>query len=177
MKHSWYSSFLKFWTSSYLSLRFDESISFLLLLSLSELPLFHGVLNFLIFLFPLSFVSFLATFLVHGIVFQGKLQFIFCCCYHLYPCELAFWHIIQIFELLRFDPQTGLLTGTNDGTLVNLFLRQFGRMSEKSLCILLLVFQVWNRDFITWTCKWQIYCILCPFVVVVTNLRFLSMVL
>ncbi|KAK6127224.1 hypothetical protein DH2020_039023 [Rehmannia glutinosa] len=41
----------------------------------------------------------------------------------------------------RFDPQSGLLTGTNDGTLVNLFLRQFGRRSEKSLCILLLVFQ------------------------------------
>ncbi|GFY96177.1 glycosyl transferase family 4 protein [Actinidia rufa] len=30
-------------------------------------------------------------------------------------------------RLPRFDPQTGLLTGTNDGTLVNLFLRQFGR--------------------------------------------------
>ncbi|KAL6997556.1 UDP-N-acetylglucosamine--dolichyl-phosphate [Sarracenia purpurea var. burkii] len=44
-------------------------------------------------------------------------------------------------RLPRFDPQTGLLTGTNDGTLVNLFLRQFGTMSEKSLCILLLVFQ------------------------------------
>ncbi|KAL6336692.1 hypothetical protein AAG906_036006 [Vitis piasezkii] len=44
-------------------------------------------------------------------------------------------------RLPRFDPQTGLLTGTNDGTVVNLFLRQFGRMSEKSLCILLLVFQ------------------------------------
>ncbi|XP_059668372.1 uncharacterized protein LOC132313564 [Cornus florida] len=44
-------------------------------------------------------------------------------------------------RLPRFDPQTGLLTGTNDGTLVNLFLRRFGRMSEKSLCILLLVFQ------------------------------------
>ncbi|KAA8517376.1 hypothetical protein F0562_017669 [Nyssa sinensis] len=45
-------------------------------------------------------------------------------------------------RLPRFDPQTGLLTGTNDGTLVNLFLRRFGRMSEKSLCILLLVFQI-----------------------------------
>ncbi|KAI3446516.1 hypothetical protein Pfo_003181 [Paulownia fortunei] len=44
-------------------------------------------------------------------------------------------------RLPRFDPQSGLLTGTNDGTLVNLFLRQFGRRSEKSLCILLLVFQ------------------------------------
>ncbi|PON64544.1 Glycosyl transferase [Trema orientale] len=44
-------------------------------------------------------------------------------------------------RLPRFDPQTGLLTGTNDGTLVNLFLRWFGRMSEKSLCIYLLVFQ------------------------------------
>ncbi|KAA8518090.1 hypothetical protein F0562_015564 [Nyssa sinensis] len=34
-----------------------------------------------------------------------------------------------------------VLTGTKDETLMNLFLRQFGRMSEKSLCILLL-FQV-----------------------------------
>ncbi|KAK6124659.1 hypothetical protein DH2020_041599 [Rehmannia glutinosa] len=44
-------------------------------------------------------------------------------------------------RLPRFDPQSGLLTGTNDGTLVNFFLRQFGRKTEKSLCILLLVFQ------------------------------------
>ncbi|KAH0682355.1 hypothetical protein KY285_022152 [Solanum tuberosum] len=44
-------------------------------------------------------------------------------------------------RLPKFDPQTGLLTGTNDGTLVNLFLRQLGRMSEQSLCVALLVFQ------------------------------------
>lgn len=44
-------------------------------------------------------------------------------------------------RLPRFDPQTGLLTGTNDGTLVNLSLRLLGRMSEQSLCIVLLVFQ------------------------------------
>ncbi|KAK4755392.1 hypothetical protein SAY87_009149 [Trapa incisa] len=44
-------------------------------------------------------------------------------------------------RLPRFDPQTGLLTGTNDGTLVNFFLRLFGQKTEKSLCILLLVFQ------------------------------------
>ncbi|XP_051143151.1 uncharacterized protein LOC127259676 [Andrographis paniculata] len=44
-------------------------------------------------------------------------------------------------RLPRFDPQSGLLTGTNDGTLVNLFLRQFGRKSEKTLCIMLLAFQ------------------------------------
>ncbi|KAI3825945.1 hypothetical protein L1987_07711 [Smallanthus sonchifolius] len=44
-------------------------------------------------------------------------------------------------RLPRFDPQTGLLTGTNDGTLVNVSLRLFGRRSEKSLCILLLVLQ------------------------------------
>ncbi|XP_060183311.1 uncharacterized protein LOC132613305 [Lycium barbarum] len=44
-------------------------------------------------------------------------------------------------RLPKFDPKTGLLTGTNDGTLVNLFLRQFGRMSEQSLCVVLLVFQ------------------------------------
>ncbi|KAK3039634.1 hypothetical protein RJ639_027225, partial [Escallonia herrerae] len=49
--------------------------------------------------------------------------------------------VVGILGHFRFDPQTGLLTGTNDGTVVNLFLRQFGRMSEKSLCILLLVFQ------------------------------------
>ncbi|KAI9160897.1 hypothetical protein LWI28_012570 [Acer negundo] len=44
-------------------------------------------------------------------------------------------------RLPRFDPQTGLLTGTNDGTLVNFFLRLFGKMSEKSLCAKLLIFQ------------------------------------
>ncbi|KAL8142972.1 hypothetical protein V2J09_016004 [Rumex salicifolius] len=44
-------------------------------------------------------------------------------------------------RLPRFDPQTGLLTGTKDGTLVNVFLRLFGRRSEQSLCVLLLVFQ------------------------------------
>ncbi|KAI8562351.1 hypothetical protein RHMOL_Rhmol03G0029600 [Rhododendron molle] len=51
-------------------------------------------------------------------------------------------------RLPRFDPQTGLLTGTNDGTLVNVFLRQFGRMSEKSLCILLLVFQKYKFSYV-----------------------------
>ncbi|KAF5737661.1 UDP-N-acetylglucosamine--dolichyl-phosphate N-acetylglucosaminephosphotransferase [Tripterygium wilfordii] len=44
-------------------------------------------------------------------------------------------------RLPRFDPQTGLLTGTNDGTLVNFYLRMFGSMSEKSLCIRLLLVQ------------------------------------
>ncbi|XP_073017041.1 uncharacterized protein [Primulina eburnea] len=44
-------------------------------------------------------------------------------------------------RLPRFDPKTGLLTGTTDGTLVNLFLRLFGCKSEKSLCVLLLAFQ------------------------------------
>ncbi|XP_045812386.1 UDP-N-acetylglucosamine--dolichyl-phosphate N-acetylglucosaminephosphotransferase-like [Trifolium pratense] len=44
-------------------------------------------------------------------------------------------------RLPRFDDQTGLLTGTNDGTLVNFFLRNLGPKSEKSLCIYLLVFQ------------------------------------
>ncbi|KAL5137933.1 UDP-N-acetylglucosamine--dolichyl-phosphate N-acetylglucosaminephosphotransferase [Glycine soja] len=37
-------------------------------------------------------------------------------------------------RLPRFDPQTGLLTGTNDGTLVNFFLRNLGQKSEKTLC-------------------------------------------
>ncbi|KAI0510579.1 hypothetical protein KFK09_011184 [Dendrobium nobile] len=44
-------------------------------------------------------------------------------------------------RLPSFDPKTGLLTGTDDGTLVNLFLRKFGKCSEKSLCIRLLIFQ------------------------------------
>ncbi|OAY43240.1 UDP-N-acetylglucosamine--dolichyl-phosphate N-acetylglucosaminephosphotransferase [Manihot esculenta] len=44
-------------------------------------------------------------------------------------------------RLPRFDPQTGLLTGTNDGTVVNVYLRIFGRKSEKSLCIHLLLVQ------------------------------------
>ncbi|CAL0321561.1 unnamed protein product [Lupinus luteus] len=44
-------------------------------------------------------------------------------------------------RLPKFDPKTGLLTGTNDGTLVNLSLRILGRKSEKVLCIYLLGFQ------------------------------------
>lgn len=44
-------------------------------------------------------------------------------------------------RLPRFDPQTGLLTGTKDGTLVNFSLRLFGRMSEQSICIVLLSLQ------------------------------------
>ncbi|KAE9619734.1 hypothetical protein Lal_00038163 [Lupinus albus] len=44
-------------------------------------------------------------------------------------------------RLPRFDPETGLLTGTKDGTLVNLSLRFLGRKSEKALCIYLLGFQ------------------------------------
>ncbi|XP_041028637.1 LOW QUALITY PROTEIN: UDP-N-acetylglucosamine--dolichyl-phosphate N-acetylglucosaminephosphotransferase-like [Juglans microcarpa x Juglans regia] len=44
-------------------------------------------------------------------------------------------------RLPRFDSKTGQLTGTNDGTLVSFLLRLLGRMSEKSLCIVLLLFQ------------------------------------
>lgn len=44
--------------------------------------------------------------------------------------------------VIRFDPQIGLLTMTKDGTLVNVSLTIFGRISEKSLCILLLILQV-----------------------------------
>ncbi|XP_057546225.1 uncharacterized protein LOC130825164 [Amaranthus tricolor] len=44
-------------------------------------------------------------------------------------------------RLPRFDSKTGLLTGTKDGTLVNFSLRLFGRMSEQSLCIVLLSLQ------------------------------------
>ncbi|KNA04442.1 hypothetical protein SOVF_199790 [Spinacia oleracea] len=50
-------------------------------------------------------------------------------------------------RLPRFDPQTGLLTGTRDGTLVNVSLRLFGRMSEQSLCIFLLFLQAASCGF------------------------------
>ncbi|KAL6657426.1 hypothetical protein ACP70R_005206 [Stipagrostis hirtigluma subsp. patula] len=53
--------------------------------------------------------------------------------FHFVPCPRH--------RLPRFDPQTGLLTGTKDGNLVNIFLRLFGRCSEKALCIRLLIFQ------------------------------------
>ncbi|KAJ6813242.1 UDP-N-acetylglucosamine--dolichyl-phosphate N-acetylglucosaminephosphotransferase-like [Iris pallida] len=60
----------------------------------------------------------------------------------LYSCPQLFKIIpCPRHRLPRFDPQTGLLTGTKDGTLVNLFLRLFGRCSEKVLCIRLLIFQ------------------------------------
>ncbi|KAG8099177.1 hypothetical protein GUJ93_ZPchr0013g37765 [Zizania palustris] len=53
-------------------------------------------------------------------------------------------------RLPRFDPQTGLLTGTKDGNLVNIFLRLFGKCSEKSLCIRLLIFQALSCMFCFW---------------------------
>eukprot|EP00262_Sarcandra_glabra_P006878 TRINITY_DN19439_c0_g1_i1.p1 TRINITY_DN19439_c0_g1~~TRINITY_DN19439_c0_g1_i1.p1 ORF type:complete len:457 (+),score=50.50 TRINITY_DN19439_c0_g1_i1:118-1371(+) len=63
----------------------------------------------------------------------------------LYSCPQLFKIIpCPRHRLPRFDPQTGLLTGTKDGTLVNLFLRLFGRCSEKALCIRLLVFQAFS---------------------------------
>ncbi|ONM25977.1 UDP-glcnac-adolichol phosphate glcnac-1-p-transferase [Zea mays] len=54
--------------------------------------------------------------------------------FHFVPCPRH--------RLPRFDPETGLLTGTKDGNLVNIFLRLFGKCSEKALCIRLLIFQV-----------------------------------
>lgn len=55
---------------------------------------------------------------------------------------LPLW-LLWLIIWCRFDPQTGLLTGTNDMNLVNLFLRLFGRCTEKALCIRLLIFQAW----------------------------------
>ena len=49
---------------------------------------------------------------------------------------------LKYASIHRFDPETGLLTGTKDGNLVNIFLRLFGKCSEKALCIRLLIFQV-----------------------------------
>ncbi|XP_019052612.1 PREDICTED: UDP-N-acetylglucosamine--dolichyl-phosphate N-acetylglucosaminephosphotransferase-like [Nelumbo nucifera] len=62
---------------------------------------------------------------------------------------LSFPQLIGYYKCPRhrlpsFDPQTGLLTGTDDGTLVNKFLRWFGRATEKSLCLRLLAFQVFG---------------------------------
>ncbi|XP_068659508.1 uncharacterized protein [Aristolochia californica] len=63
----------------------------------------------------------------------------------LYSCPQLFKIIpCPRHRLPRFDPQTGLLTGTKDGTLVNLFLRLFGQCSERSLCIRLLIFQAFS---------------------------------
>ncbi|XP_042384553.1 UDP-N-acetylglucosamine--dolichyl-phosphate N-acetylglucosaminephosphotransferase-like [Zingiber officinale] len=53
-------------------------------------------------------------------------------------------------RLPKFDPRTGLLTGTKDGTLVNLFLRLFGQCTEKMLCIRLLIFQALSCIFCFW---------------------------
>ncbi|CAA7389462.1 unnamed protein product [Spirodela intermedia] len=69
----------------------------------------------------------------------------------LYSCPQLFKIIpCPRHRLPRFDPKSGLLTGTKDGTLVNLFLRLFGRCSEKSLCIRLLVFQALSCVFCFW---------------------------
>eukprot|EP00268_Persea_americana_P031970 TRINITY_DN3128_c0_g2_i1.p1 TRINITY_DN3128_c0_g2~~TRINITY_DN3128_c0_g2_i1.p1 ORF type:complete len:440 (-),score=51.37 TRINITY_DN3128_c0_g2_i1:1343-2629(-) len=69
----------------------------------------------------------------------------------LYSCPQLFKIIpCPRHRLPKFDPRTGLLTGTKDGTLVNLFLRLFGRCSEKSLCIRLLVFQAFSCLFCFW---------------------------
>ncbi|WVZ66955.1 hypothetical protein U9M48_016106 [Paspalum notatum var. saurae] len=62
--------------------------------------------------------------------------------FHFVPCPRH--------RLPRFDPQTGLLTGTKDGNLVNIFLRLFGKCSEKALCIRLLIFQALCCIFCFW---------------------------
>ncbi|XP_078434748.1 uncharacterized protein LOC144705795 [Wolffia australiana] len=69
----------------------------------------------------------------------------------LYSCPQLFKIIpCPRHRLPKFDPKTGLLTGTKDGTLVNLFLRLFGRCSERALCIRLLVFQAQSCLFCFW---------------------------
>ncbi|EER99854.1 hypothetical protein BDA96_02G426000 [Sorghum bicolor] len=62
--------------------------------------------------------------------------------FHFVPCPRH--------RLPRFDPETGLLTGTKDGNLVNIFLRLFGKCSEKVLCIRLLIFQALCCVFCFW---------------------------
>jgi UDP-N-acetylglucosamine--dolichyl-phosphate N-acetylglucosaminephosphotransferase len=50
-------------------------------------------------------------------------------------------------RLPKYDPETGLLTGTNDGTLVNFYLRMSGKMSESALCFRLLLVQALGCGF------------------------------
>ncbi|GAQ80668.1 UDP-N-acetylglucosamine--dolichyl-phosphate N-acetylglucosaminephosphotransferase [Klebsormidium nitens] len=60
----------------------------------------------------------------------------------LYSCPQLFKIVpCPRHRLPKFDPETGLLTGSNDLNLVNLFLRIFGPLTEQQLCIRLLVFQ------------------------------------
>lgn len=54
--------------------------------------------------------------------------------FHIVPCPRH--------RLPRYDPKTKLLYPTPNYTLINLWLRIFGPMSEKALCIQLLAFQV-----------------------------------
>ncbi|MBA0650784.1 hypothetical protein Goklo_018166, partial [Gossypium klotzschianum] len=49
--------------------------------------------------------------------------------------------VVGILGHYRFNPETGLLTGTRDGTLINFYLRMVGPKSEKTLCIHLLLVQ------------------------------------
>eukprot|EP01018_Ginkgo_biloba_P038934 Gb_39542 [translate_table: standard] len=66
----------------------------------------------------------------------------------LYSCPQLFKIVpCPRHRLPSYDPQTGLLTGTRDMNLVNLFLRVFGRCSELSLCIKLLAFQALSCAF------------------------------
>ncbi|KAG6515687.1 hypothetical protein ZIOFF_026116 [Zingiber officinale] len=70
-------------------------------------------------------------------------------------CSVSLPFLLKIIpcprhRLPKFDPRTGLLTGTKDGTLVNLFLRLFGQCTEKMLCIRLLIFQALSCIFCFW---------------------------
>ncbi|KAJ3700518.1 hypothetical protein LUZ61_004223 [Rhynchospora tenuis] len=63
----------------------------------------------------------------------------------LYSCPQLFGIVpCPRHRLPRFDPQTGLLIGTSDMNFVNLFLRLFGQCTEKTLCIRLVIFQVFS---------------------------------
>ncbi|EFJ27803.1 hypothetical protein SELMODRAFT_171816 [Selaginella moellendorffii] len=55
--------------------------------------------------------------------------------------QLFKWVPCPRHRLPSFEPKTGLLTGSKDMNLVNLFLRWFGRCTERQLCIRLLIFQ------------------------------------
>lgn len=146
VKHFWYSLLLKFWTSCFRSLRFSlmhKPHTFLhskLMKSDTRINTKNmHALTYSFFILSASWYCTLSTSSTTKVGYQWFYVYLRFRVVSLFVYMYIFYFLFMIY---RFDPQSGLLTGTKDGTLVNLFLRQFGRRSEKSLCILLLAFQV-----------------------------------
>lgn len=143
----WDTTAFLFATSSKLPLLMSSGMSELLLLINFTLCKNYVRSQVILFSCLLSINSSLRSFPAPGIACQGKFRALRLEALAYEDEKKIFFCWKFLFDLChsgfcRFDPQTGLLTGTKDGTLVNLFLRLFGRCTEKSLCIRLLVFQV-----------------------------------